>query len=186
MNTEHNGEARTVYQSTDSQTGKFLEYRLNTDLLLKDIREAISGKTVSYQEVELKDGTTGVQLVERQEGEPLLNNEGMRSFFLRLKMHLNPQVVQCNLPTIEFWGGIVADIRQSTANILVENKEDWGLKEEHLHLIQDTVIETVELFLTRGVGDKERGSYNSQFSSQEVVKEKEKSGFSLTRLGLKS
>jgi hypothetical protein len=125
----------------------------------------------------VKTTETGeVQVFEDNFGEPLANTMGIQSIILSLGATLNAQVVQGNYDAFQY-GQYVCDKRISLVCSIVANQTRWGIRDENVNWIVDTIMETVEPFMSRLKDNKERESYANYQTSDTVMKDSRGNGW---------
>lgn len=143
--------------------------RLETDALISDIRMYLEGKTLV---VGVNKSGELVQK-EQQVTEPILNKAGVYHVMERIRKIINPQVVQGNFLTEQYWRVYVSDFRADITIMLMVNAYDWAYNKDidnfnrHVDGLIDSLCEMIEPFMTRLLFNKERESYADSMQSIE-------------------
>ena len=90
-------------------------------------------------------------------------------------MIINPQNVQGNLKK-EMYDDQVFYARCEITSAIIRNCVDWEIQDNKLKMIIDTILRSVELYLTRLIDNLERESYKGGFQSREVIVQGAKTG----------
>jgi len=132
----------------------FFAMRIDTQPLMRKIEMFLnSTRTV------LKQDSKGMWYEELARfGEPLCNPEGVNGIMKIIEMVINPQVVQGNIKRQDY-EEIRFYARTEIASSIISNCVDWQIKDNKLKMIIDSVMRSIELFLTRLIDNKERESY---------------------------
>jgi len=167
----------------DYTTQSIIQIRLDTKSVLDQIETYLKGTQV------IQDGTS-------EDGEaiyrevimapPKANKKGVYDIMGFVKSKVNPQVVQGFFAADQ--KGVsrdyiryMDDVHESFSDMVIENTEEWDVRDEDLGGIIDTIIQLIRPFMTRLIGDRERGSYANTLKMTESNTVKEQGGFSLFR-----
>jgi hypothetical protein len=160
-----NQDKEVSYTSVPNRDNSFMLYRLNTDSLTHQLRITLSGKREDiYQDEKGNIVTTEVDLAEE-----LLNKEGQNYIINWFQGIVNSSCVQANLKEDVYWNS-VASYREQIATFLFINFNSWQVKEHTFDLIVESILNTIRLFITRTIDNKERESYGEvykEISSQQ-------------------
>jgi len=161
--TEHHAAHAT--NDLQLQNPTFLQLRLDTRPLIKEIELFLSAKRT----VLIEDKKTGeIYEEEREVGKPLANSEGITAILNFVNLRANHHVVQGNFNREEYYW-LVSDTRKELAMSIILNCLNWGIEDNKLDFIIDSILGFIKPFLSRLVDNEERKSYLSQFSSREVL-----------------
>jgi hypothetical protein len=132
----------------------FFAMRIDTQPLMRKIEMFLnSTRTV------LKQDDKGMWYEELARfGEPLCNSEGVNGVMKIIEMVINPQNVQGNITSVQY-EEIRYYARTEIASAIISNCVDWQIKDNKLKMIIDSIMRSMELFLTRLINNKERESY---------------------------
>lgn len=135
----------------------FLQMRIDTSIVLDRIKEYLSGYRIVY--VTDKDGST----IPRKDkyGESLANDVGIGALMAMVEFRVNPQTVSGNFD-LDFYKKYLADTHRDLAWSVVQNSPAWGVKDENLRMIINTIMGMIIPFISRLVDNKERESYQTQ------------------------
>ena len=160
-----------------------ISIRLDTAPVLNQIETYLKGTQV------IQDGTNEDGEVIFREvimAPPKANKKGIYDIMGFLKSKVNSQVVQGFFAADQ--KGVsrdyiryMNDVHESFADMVIENTEQWDVRDEDLGGIIDTVIHLIRPFMSRLIGDRERGSYANTLKMTESNTVKEQGGFSLFR-----
>jgi len=144
----------------------FMMMRIDTSPLIKNLRKALG-----VNESVIVEDANG-NYVEKwiKHGKPRANGEGIMQICNRVETILNQHTVQANLDKDRVqYCEFVARVREEITNVIVTKCYDWDIDDSDINDIIDSILDIVELFLTRSLDNKERESYSSQFQAKEVV-----------------
>lgn len=142
--------------------------RLDTTKILDDLKVYLSGYIVEYYQDE--NGITKMRRI--KSGHPKANDIGIQSILSTINMLINSQTVQGNFSQDEF-ERYIEEAHKDILNILMENMYNWGISEHDLNHIIDTIMLTVQPFISRTKNDGERKSYSTTLQIQEASHYKE-------------
>ena len=148
----------------------FMQLRLDTRPMIADVKMFLSAIDIQY----FQNPDTG-EVVEKEvmKGEPLANAKGITAIVNILQMRANHHIVQGNTNRDEY-NNALADAREEITEIIIINCYDWGINDSKLNMIIDNILAFLTMFLSRTIDNKERESYQQQFSSREVVHQSNK------------
>jgi len=136
-----------------SQDSTFLQFRLDTSNLIKQVKITLSGKLQHVYAAGDKIVSTDEEI-----SDPLVNRQGFAAIVNYVTTNINNQVVQGNISE-EYHANFCANLREDFSFMCTINLYEWGIDEQYFDYIVDTVINTIKLFLTRLINNKERESY---------------------------
>lgn len=150
-----------------------IKYRLDTEQLLNKMEMFLRSSKIGGKEV---NGEWVEEMV--RVGRPLMNEDGVQSIMGYLNMTIGPHNVQGNLDW-DRYDALIYEINVYLAENVMANLVNWGVREEDYNLIVDTIMTTLQLFLSRTVNNGERLSYGQSMMTKEmnVVNGPEKKGF---------
>ena len=142
-----------------------LQIRLDTNDLLQQIEFFLRGKEVNTF-FDKDSGTMRPRLVDM--GEPKLNLRGIQAILNKCRGLINPSVVQGNISK-DFYFKLIEDIRIEIAYLCFVNFYNWEVSyETDLKEIPDTIMNTVESYLSRSIDNQERLSYAQTIKTSET------------------
>jgi hypothetical protein len=148
-----------------AQDPSFLQYRLNTEAIIVQLEQTLTGELVNY----IVNSQNG-EIIEQKRviSNPLVNREGYASIINYVKMHINNQTVQGNMKDYQY-NEFIGSVREEFSIIVIVNQYKWNISDANVHYIIECVLDVIKLFLSRTLDNKERESYNtmretSQFS----------------------
>jgi len=142
----------------------FIQLRLDTEQVLKKIEYFLSAKRVYLEQN--KEGEFFE--IEKEYGKPLANRRGIIGILNMIHMRINHHVVQGNFKEDHFYDFIKRQ-RQELASACVINCYEWGIEDNKIEVIIDTIMSFIEPFISRCINNEERKSYMQTFESKEVV-----------------
>jgi len=150
-----------------------IKYRLDNEPMLQKIELYLrSAKIVGRQE--------GDNYIEEmiKVARPLANEEGVQSIMGYLQMTVGAHNVQGNL-TWERYDALIFEINIYLAENIMANLHTWGIRVEDYNVIIDSIMTTIQLFISRTVDNQERISYGQSMMTKEmsVVNAPERKGF---------
>jgi hypothetical protein len=171
-------ESSTVQQNYSNNQGflspSILQIRLETGEIINRMQQFLSGEILLPQRQ--PDGST--KFVTQSIGKRICNEKGVQHWINFIQGVVNPAVVQGNY-TPEQYQNHVDRIHRSVSRQLVANYHEWGMSYEDLEMINDTLMNLIEPFLSRLIENKERESYAQTLKGQEISKIENTGGFSL-------
>ena len=150
-------EGYVSYQSQASDDTSFMLHRLNTKDLVDQLRITLSGEIEEAYEV-----NNEIKTIIKKVGVPLVNSKGLNYIINWFKGIVNSQTVQGNLKDDEY-ANLIAGYREQINDFVFINFNNWEIEEWAYNPIIDVVMNTIKLFLTRTLYNKERDSYNKTF-----------------------
>lgn len=118
-------------------------------------------------------------------GMPKANKEGVASILNFVSNSVNTQTVQANFPTnktgqSDMYDEYIYSFQMNLGDMIMINLYKWDINEEDIPTIIDGLMNLIVPYMTRPIGDKERGSYiNFKEVNQFTNKAGGKSGFKL-------
>lgn len=150
-----------------------IKYRLDNSVLLRDIELSLrSAKLESYED-EKGEYQERIVVV----GRPLANEEGVQGIMGYLRIMVSPHNVQGNL-NWDRYDNFIYEIHIDLATTIMAERKNWGIAIEDYDFIVNSMMHTLQLFISRVVENKERESYGESIRSDErtVLKPNEKKG----------
>lgn len=137
-----------------------LQIRLDTQSVIENLEMFLKGTIMIYG----KDEDGNLVTREQCKGKKRANDEGIQSILAYLSSKLNTQIVQGNFAAdsagySEQYESYMYHLRTSFTYQVVLNAYNWEIADEDLEYIIDVVMDALEPFLTRLIGNKERESY---------------------------
>ena len=139
-----------------------LTLRLDTSPLIKDIEVFLRGTRL--EKVNDEKGVTSFQQIEV--GKPLMNSEGVQAIINYLRLTLSPHTVQGNFTDSDYRFFVAEMDNNLSCNTMI-NLDRWDIDENDYDHINDSIISSVQLFVSRLIDNKERDSYNATMRSVE-------------------
>lgn len=147
----------------------FIDLRLNTQQLIKDFEAFLSAKRLYIKQQE--DGS--FYEFEKVIGEPLANQEGITALLNMLLLRAHHHCIQGNFDEEHYYYNLCKTRKEITAHI-IENCYNWGIQDDKLNYLIDTIMDFLEKVMSRLVNNEERKSYMQQFQSKEIISETNK------------
>jgi len=145
----------------------FLEMRLSNKELLEKIEYFLSARrSVMKQD---KNGKYYQDI--KQIGFPLANEDGINNILQMITLRTDPHVVQGNFKEDHYWDFIKRTRQELTIEVIM-NCYEWGIKDNKIGLIIDTIMGFIEPYMSRCIDNEERKSYMQQFISRETISQK--------------
>lgn len=161
-------------QSEGVQDAGILALRLETERLVNRFRVYLTGKII---ETTYDEETGEPRSTELTIAEPKANAQGVHFLLNFFESIVNPQTVQGNLINEERYDSIVKEIHLGLIQDIVNNMYLWDINEDEVEPLINNVINTIALFLTRPIENKERESYNQTIRHQETNSISNRGGF---------
>jgi hypothetical protein len=178
MSNENYQSNSTSAINNNQDNNSFLQLRLDTRPLLRDIEQFLSAKRV-FIYVDPKTGETGEK--EEVVGEPLANDKGITAILNMFHLRANHHVVQGNIEQ-EMFKQLISDTRKELASSIVVNCYEWGIEDSKLNMVIDSILGFYKPFLSRLLGNKERESYMNQFKTQETIVQNSNQGGAMSAI----
>lgn len=154
----------------------FLQLRLDTERIIDKIESFLSAKRSK-----LRKDKNGEYIEEEVEyGKALANKKGITGILNMIHMRINHHTVQGNFKEDHYLDFIKRQ-REELTEACVINCYDWGIEDNKIALIVDTIMGFIEPFISRVINNKERDSYMQTFESKEVVDQRNKKGLNIFR-----
>ena len=140
-----------------------LQIRLaDVNQLIENIEMFLRGTKLVIEQDHAGNVTTRSQSI----GEPIANPRGVQKILNWIQLILNTQVVQGNFPVDNasrstMYEDYIYHVRVDLMSMLVTNCFVWEVNEQDLDLIIDQIMNAIEPFMTRLIGNKERESYEN-------------------------
>jgi len=147
-----------------AQDPSFLQYRLNTEAIIVQLEQTLTGELVNYI-VNPENG----DIIEKKQviSKPLVNREGYASIINFVKMLINNQTVQGNMKEYQY-NEFIGSVREEFSFIIIVNQYRWNIEDTNIHYIIECVLNVIKVFLSRTLDNKERESYNTMRESSNV------------------
>lgn len=94
-------------------------------------------------------------------GKALMNKQGVRDLVNLMQIYVNGHTVQTNL-NAESLNRMMRHTADDIATFMVNSIDDWECEERYIRSIQNELLSKIELFLRRGLDDKEREHYSQE------------------------
>lgn len=145
-----------------------LQIRLDTQNILENIEMFLRGNRLIVEQ----DETGKITTKQVNMGRARANSLGVQSILNWLQNIINPQVVQGNFPSdspghSSMYEDYVFWVRVNLVRVLVINRIQWGVNALDVDFICDSIMNTVEPFMTRLIDNKERESYEQTLRHNE-------------------
>jgi len=159
-----------------------LQIRLDAQPVIENLEMFLRGTIIVYG----KDQDGNLITKEVEKGKKRANDEGIQSILSYISSKLNTQIVQGNFAVdssgySEQYEKYMYHLRTSFAYHIVLNAYNWEIADEDLEFIIDVILDALEPFLTRLIGNKERDSYTDTIRHVEsnTMRAPEKQGVKL-------
>jgi hypothetical protein len=139
-----------------------IKYRLDNNDVLRDIELYL--RSAKIEGTEDKDGKYTERML--SVGRPLANEEGIQGIMGYLKIMLSPHNVQGNM-TWDRYDHLIFEIHTDLATVIMAERKNWGISIEDYDFIVNSIMHTLQLFISRTVDNKERESYGESIRSDE-------------------
>jgi len=147
-------------------TDTAMELRLSVREPIFEIYKYLTGKmTIPVYDPDLGE----YKHVEKSFGNPKANDEGIHSLMMFVNSVINTATVQGNFD-INQYSDYIADKRDELRRMIVVNSYKWKIPDNYLSMITDTIMAFIEPFISRTIGDGERGSYRDTMRLTETSK----------------
>ena len=162
----------SINQGFNSATA--LQIRLDPTQTLESVEMFFRGAKIIVEQTD-----TGEIITRRVTlGEPKANDHGIQALLNWVQTILNPRVAQGDFVVdsphySSQYSEYVKAIRINLSSTLLENLYEWQIKETDLNYIVDFIMNIIEPFTTRLIGNEERKSYANTISHQETSQVKE-------------
>lgn len=142
-----------------------LQIRLDTTELLEQIEQFLRGKMFISK---WNEKTQRTEVEEIAQGMPLANKEGIKNIMFFVSTKINRAIVQANIKDHARHMQLISEMYEGFNDDVIINLKHWGIKEETCFFLVRTVMEMVELFLTRPISDLERFSLSQSSRTERV------------------
>lgn len=152
-------------------TANIIQVRLDCNPVYEQVERFLYGATPSM----VRDENNKPRRVYLDTGFKKCNDLGIQVILNKITSLLNSQTVQGNLKENRY-ELLVSEFRESFMDVVVMNCYEYEIKDEDLNFLIDYVMDCIEIFLTRTIGDGERNSYTQTLKSIEsnTVRDKDK------------
>jgi len=178
-------ELESSYNNITSNNSGFnsasaLQIRLDPSSIIENVELFLSGKKIVVEQ----DDAGKIATRHLEIGKPKANSRGIQAILNRIQLVINPQAVQgnfsCDSPSLSTkYEDYIYYIRCDFAETLMINLYEWDVEEEDYDDIIDSIMNLIEPFMTRLIGNKEREGYADTFKTIESNKINENTGFNL-------
>ena len=141
-----------------------LKVFLETETFLNRIRLGLENKEKrSFKDTNHADGKTKtISIVKQIPGtKPLANSEGISQIMARTQSVISKDVSLGNIDWLRY-DKYMLKFKQNFITQLVIHAKDWNIKPSKIKPVYDIVSDAVMLYLTRPVGDRERGIFGGK------------------------
>lgn len=160
-------------QNTGYLNDSFTMMRIDARELIAELEAFYRGTRITGWREENND----VVPTFNQFGTARMNEKGLQDMMSWLKSLVNPQTVQGNMTDIDL-SNYLADVQADLSTNLMENLQNYDIKESDYNGIVDKTMHLITPFFTRMKDNLERESYAQTTRSVETMSERNK-GFSL-------
>jgi|TARA_R100001530_G_scaffold97568_2_gene67824 hypothetical protein len=158
-------ESNTISSNNEQFVNQsFIDLRLNTRDMVKDFENFLSAKR-SFVEVG-EDGR--YREIERVIGKPLANQEGITALLNMILLRAHHHAIQGNFDRDHYWENLCKTRKEISKHIIM-NCYQWGIEDNKLNYIIDTMLDYLEKVISRLIDNEERKSYIQQFVSKESI-----------------
>ena len=145
----------TMRSSETNVSPQSLQIMLDTSEILVQVENFLSGTT--YESI--YDPDKGVMIPKKKDyGEALANEKGIKDIMFFISSIFNRAIVQSNILDHESHQKLVAEIYENFTDTIFLNLKTWQMEEEKADMVVYTIMHMIELFLTRPIGNEERGT----------------------------
>lgn len=146
-----------------------MQIRLDPTQLIEQIRLFLNAEIESFTQSE--DGTLRREFI--SVGSPKANKKGIASILSWIQMTINPSVVQGNFPMDErgkssAYDRYIYDFQINLGHHLMVNLYEFGIDEDEFEGIIDSIMNMIQPFMSRCIGNKERASYSESLQEMRV------------------
>lgn len=169
------GQSTSGFQTYNPGMGSFgIKIRLDPTEILRDLELYLRAAKVIGKEDEKGNYLEETVVV----GTPLANEAGVNGIMGYLRTTISPQNVQGNL-TWERYDRLIFEIHTDLATIMSAKRREWGINITDYDFILDTIMHSLQMFISRLVENKERESYTESMRTEErsVLKPEKKEGW---------
>ena len=165
-------ESNSIASTNESYVNPtFINLRLNTQDMIKNFENFLSAKR-SFMEVD--DEGRYVE-IEKIIGKPLANQEGITALLNTVLLRSHHHCIQGNFDREHYWENLCKTRKEISQHIIM-NCHQWGIEDNKLNYIIDTVMDFLEKVISRLIDNEERKSYMQQFVSKESIVQDQKRG----------
>lgn len=136
------------------QDFNIIQLRLDTQKLIKDIENQLKGE---HSVLKYNKDTNEYSETNEKLGEPLVNNKGFQNIMTFIIGTVNPHTVQGNLEKDAYYE-LMYFINENLNEMFLKNADDWGIDIDNAGQLIASIMTTLQLFISRTIGDKERDS----------------------------
>lgn len=171
---QFNSSSVTGLQNYNPGVGSYgMKIRLDPAEILRDLELYLrSAKIVSSDD---RDGNYTEQVI--QVARPMANEGGVQQIMGYLRFTISPQNVQGNL-SWDRYDRLIFEISTDIATTIMTNRRNWDIRIEDYDILVNSIMHTVQMFISRLVDNKERESYTESMRTEErsLIKPEKKEG----------
>jgi hypothetical protein len=131
--------------------------RLDTNPILQEIREYLTGKQVM---IKVNERTGDEEQVYVHVGEPLCNDEGTNGIMRKMRLLINQHVSQGNYD-LDWYFWNLAHFHKHVATSIISNRYVWAIETKNAYTIIEELGLFYNAFLSRLLYNEERKSLTS-------------------------
>lgn len=150
-----------------------LQIRLDTRPIIESIEIFLRGETTIF----IKNDSGVVTQQKVKQGEPKMNDNGIRSLLNWIGGVINSQVVQGNFPSdpgaankghSTAYESYICEFQKNLGKHIVTNRVDWDLPDTETEGLIDFIMSMIIPFMSRLIDNLERGSYSDTIKHTET------------------
>ena len=119
---------------------------------VEETRKTTDGGEVTVKRVKKKKNTT-----------PLCNKQGVEEIISYVEKFINSHTVQGNIDSIAEYNTRMRYISNDIVLHFVSKRKDWGMSLRNCDILISTLINLIDLFLTRPLFNEERKGYGEAY-----------------------
>lgn len=173
---ESNAQEIVETNNSSYNTASVLQYRLNTEEIIKKIEVFLRGEIITYN----VDESGEYKSVKVKIGEKKANDLGIQGILNYISALVNPQTVQGNFKRDQF-GEYLFIVNINLADMMVTNQYRWELDDDDIEPIIDFIMDMLTPFMSRLIDNKERDSYGNSLVHRESNTLQKSGGFGIFR-----
>lgn len=151
-------------ESQNFNNDNFVAIRLIPERVMKKIELFLSSKRI----IITSDNNGGLAEKLVDYGSPLCNKKGINAILNLIEMMINEHTVQGNFENSEYQNYVFFCRRELTKTI-VTNAPDWGIPDQAIETIIDSIMRLVKPFFSRTIDNLERESLKPTIQSRQVI-----------------
>lgn len=145
-----------------AQSPAAIKYRLDNSDVLREIELYLRSAKIIAQQDDQGNYNEEMVIV----GRPLANEEGVQGIMGYLRIMISPHNVQGNL-SWDRYDHLIYEMHIDLATTLMAERKNWGICIEDYDFLLNSIMHTLQLFISRTVENKERESYGESIRSDE-------------------